>query len=466
MDYDVLILGGGIVGCNLAYELSKYNLNIAVIEKDYDVADDISFVNTAIVYDGSETNNENMSRLEHIGNKLIREACDKFNVALKKVGSLRIANEDHEIEKLERLYKKAEMMNMDGVYYIDDKSASDIEPNLKVKFKKALYSENVYVVAPYDLALAYAEVAFDNGVNFRLEEEVIKIEGTTKGFKVTTNKNRFTCRVVINTIPNEIYLGDNQVKSQAKPICQKNMQYLLVDEGSKNVLSKVVTSAPKDDTFVVNIPTLSGGALIGVRYPEKLAVHQGVELANMVIPELLQKEISNIYTEEYEKDEVVIDNRQLSKGYISIKGKHYGKITIAPAIGKEVSEYLSKTLNISYKKHFIDKRREFYRFRDLSKKEINEIISLDQRYGKIICVCNKISEGEIIDCIRRPLGARTVEGIKRRTGAGFGNCHGSYCIRKIINILANEMDKKPTDIVVDSKNSRILTTRIKEFNDV
>lgn len=466
MNYDVLILGGGIIGCNLAYELSKYNLNIAVIEKDYDVADDISFVNTAIVYDGSETNNEKMSKLEYAGNKLIQEACDKFGVALKKVGALRIADEGNAIEKLERLYKKAKEMNIEGVYYIDDDDAYDIEPNLNVKFKKALYSENVFVVAPYDLALAYAEVAFDNGVSFRLEEEVIKIQSSTKGFNVTTNKNRFTCRIVINTIPNEIYLEDNEVKSNEKVVYQKNMQYLLVDDNSKNILTKVVTNVLDEETFVVNIPTLSGGALIGVRNAEKLTLHQGVELANLVVPNLVQKEISNIFKEEYDKDEVVIDDSEVATGYISITGKHYGKITMAPAICKEVSEYLAQNLNITCKKDFVDKRREFYRFRELSKRELNEIIKLDKRYGKVVCVCNKVSEGEIIDCIRRPLGARTVEGVKRRTGAAFGNCNGSYCTTKIINILAREMDKKLTEIVVDSKNSRILTTRIKEFKDV
>ena len=127
---------------------------------------------------------------------------------------------------------------------------------------------------------------------------------------------------------------------------------------------------------------------------------------------------------------------------------------------------ISSNLNCRLKKNFIDKRREFYRFREVDRNEMNEVINLDKRYGKIVCMCNNVSEGEIVDSIRRPLGARTVKGVKRRTGAGFGNCHGAYCNEKIIQILSRELDRKLTDIVDDSKNSNIISGRIKEFKDI
>ena len=138
----------------------------------------------------------------------------------------------------------------------------------------------------------------------------------------------------------------------------------------------------------------------------------------------------------------------------------------ATAIAKMLCDTISSNLNCKLKKNFIDKRREFYRFREMDRNEINEVIKLDKRYGKIICMCNNVSEGEIVDSIRRPLGARTVKGVKRRTGAGFGNCHGAYCNERIIQILARELDKKITDIVDDSKNSNIISGRIKEFKEI
>lgn len=468
MDYDVLVLGGGIVGCSVAYELSKYNLNIALIEKDYDVADDISFVNTAVIYDGSETSNSVMSTLEKVGSELIELACKKFNVPYKKIGAIRIANNVKGIEKINYMNNLAKERGIDKVSLLDKDRINDIEPNLDLEIESALYSENVAIIAPYDLAIAYAEVASDNGVNFRFEEEVMKIRNISKGFKVTTSKNKFTCRVVINTIPNEIYIGENSVAniSSFNNELEKNMSYLIIDDNFKSNLNKVIINSPDDNSLVINIPNLSGGAIVGIKTSASLDIDKGIEYANSILKDLGYKNINNVFNEVYEKDEMVIDNSEIDKGYIRISGTHYGKITLAPAIAQDIAKTISENMKTTLKKDFNDKRREFYRFKDMTDEERNEVIKVDSRYGNIVCVCNNVSEGEIVDCIRRPLGARTVEGIKRRTGSGLGNCHGSYCVRKIINILAREMDKKPTEVVEDSKDSNVWVGRIKEFNEV
>ena len=470
MDYDILVLGGGIIGCSVAYELSKYNFNIAVIEKDYDIADDISFVNTSIVYDGSETSDNIMAGLEYIGNSLLEETCEKFKLPFKKIGALRVVNDENGVKKLEEMYQRAKCRGIEGVYLVDDKDIYDIEPNINTRVKKGLYSENVAIIAPYDLAIAYAEVASDNGVNFRLEEEVISIQNISKGFIVNTSKNKFKCKVVINTTPNEIYIKENGIVEE-KEIYKnedkfKNMSYLLVDNNYNNKLSKIVIESFDKNTFVLSTPTITAGSLIGIKSVKKTSLEDNLNYANNLLSNLKKNNISNLFRESYDKDSMVIDDSDIDKGYIRVTGTHYGKITIAPAIAKMICETLSNNFNCTLKKNFIDKRREFYRFREMNKKEINEIITLDNRYGKIICACNTISEGEIVDCIRRPLGARTVEGIKRRTGSGFGSCQGSYCSEKIINILARELGKKPTDIVDDSKNSKIISGRIKEFKEV
>lgn len=464
MDYDVLILGGGIIGCTVAYELSKYNLNIAVIEKDYDIADDISFDNTAIVYDGSETKDDLMSRLENMGNSMLSEITKKFNVPFKKIGSLRIAQDDESVKVLEEMYENAKSRGIENIYLIDDNSVYDIEPNLKVNIKKALYSTNTAIICPYDLAIAYAEVAFDNGVNFRLEELVLDIQKMSKGFKVTTNKNKFTCRVVINTIPGDEYTIDNN-KKRSKEIGSK-IHYLVLDNKFQYKLNNIVMKIKKEDNFVVQTPTLYGGTLVGININESLGFNELLQEANTIIPEVTKHNINNIYYDTYHNDIMYIDDNELTRGYIKITGKHYADVTIAPALGKMLCETIVENLNCIEKKNFIDKRREYYKFKELNKESRNEIIALDKRYGKIVCLCNQISEGEIVDAIRRPLGARTVEGVKRRTGATFGNCHGAYCISKIIDILARETNKNPTDIVEDSKNSKVLASRIKEFDEM
>lgn len=470
MDYDVLVLGGGIIGCAVAYELSKYNLNIAVIEKEYDIADDVSFVNTSIVYDGSETSNNVMAGLEYIGNILLEDLCEKFNVPFKRIGSLRVVNDDNGVVKLGEMYERAIRRGIDGVYLVEPDEVYEIEPNINTSIKKGLYSQNVAIVAPYDLAIAYAEVASDNGVNFRLEEEVLTIQNITKGFKVVTNKNKFSCKVVINTIANEIYINEKGIveeKDTENDINSfKNMSYILLDDNYENKLERIVTKTFDKDTFVVSTPVLNGGSLVGIKSIEKTSLDDNLNYASKLLKNLNKGNINNLFRESYDKDSIVVDEQQIDKGYISVIGTHYGKVTLAPAIAKMLCDTISSSLNCKLKKNFIDKRREFYRFREMNRNEINEVIKLDKRYGKIICMCNNVSEGEIVDSIRRPLGARTVKGVKRRTGAGFGNCHGSYCNERIIQILARELDKKITDIVDDSKNSNIIYGRIKEFKEI
>ncbi len=470
MDYDVLVLGGGIIGCAVAYELSKYNLNIAVIEKEFDIADDISFVNTSIVYDGSETSNNVMAGLEYIGNILMEDLCEKFNVPFRRIGSLRVVNDDNGVIKLKEMYERAIRRGIDGVYLIDPDEVYEIEPNINTEVKKGLYSQNVAIVAPYDLAIAYAEVAFDNGVNFRLEEEVLTIQNVTKGFRVVTNKNKFSCKVVINTIANEIYINEKGVveeKDSEDGINSfKNMSYILLDDNYEKKLQRIVTKTFDKDTFVVSTPVLNGGSLIGIKSIEKTSLDDNLQYASKLLKKLNKSNINNLFRESYDKDSIVVDDQKIDKGYISVIGTHYGKVTLAPAIAKMLCDTISSNLNCRLKKNFIDKRREFYRFREMDRNEINEVIKLDKRYGKIVCMCNNVSEGEIVDSIRRPLGARTVKGVKRRTGAGFGNCHGAYCNEKIIQILSRELDRKFTDIVDDSKNSNIISGRIKEFKDI
>ena len=470
MDYDVLVLGGGIIGCAAAYELSKYNLNIAVIEKEYDIADDISFVNTAIVYDGSETSNNVMSGLEYIGNILLEDLCSRFNVPFKRIGALRVVNDENGVLKLKEMYDRTVKRGIDGICLINGDEVKKIEPNINTDIKKGLYSKNVAIVAPYDLAIAYAEVASENGVNFRLEEEVLNIEKINKGFRVATNRNKFTCKVVINTIADEIYINEKGVVkekiSEAEEDSFKNMSYILVDDKYKNKLNNVVTQTFDKDTFVVSTPVINGGSLIGVKSSEKTSLEDNLSYVGVMLKDLNKSIINNLFRESYDKDSIVVDDSEIDKGYISIIGTHYGKITLAPALAKMICDTLTNNLNCTLKKNFIDKRRDFYRLRQMNREELNEAIKVDGRYGKIICNCNNVSEGEIVDCIRRPLGARTVKGVKRRTGAGFGNCHGSYCNEKIISILARELDKKITDIVDDSKNSKIIYSRIKEFKDI
>lgn len=463
MDYDVLILGGGIIGCAVAYELSKYNLNIALIEKDYDIADDVALINTAIVYDGVECEDTLTSKLERMGNNMMNKLTSKFNVPFKRCGSLIIAQNEEEESRIKKIYDRAIERGMRDVVLLDKEYIYEMEPNLKINITKALYSKNIGVICPYDLALAYGEIAFDNNVNFKLEEEVIDIKKTSKGFKVVTNKNKFTCKLVINTTPGQDYSIDNERKVEQDESRGK-LRYFLLDNESNKCFSNIIFTLKNKGEKIYTVPTVQGKTIGAISTDNNINNYNVLEKLGCLLEGIENKDINTFYESIFYNEPVVIDDSSIDIGYIKIRGKHYGLVTMTPAIASIVCETVIANINCKLKKDFVDKRREYYRFKDLSDEERQKVIEMDKRYGKMICMCEKVTEGEIVDAIRRPLGARTLEGIKRRTGAAFGSCQGSLCMSKIVSILARETNKRMTDIVKDSKNSKIVLNRIKEFD--
>lgn len=465
MDYDVLILGGGIIGCAVAYELSKYSLNIALIEKEYDIADDVAMVNSAIIYDGMECKDTLMAKLEFIGNNMLDEITSKFEIPFKRCGSLIIAEGENGEKQIEEMHARSKDRGIEYIELLNSEKVYEMEPNISCKVKKALYSKNTAVVSPYDLAIAYGEVAFDNGVNFRLEEEVLAIQKISKGVKVVTNKNKFTCKIVINTTPID-YFNSEKKGDKIDKSDKRHLNYLVLDEGFNGSFSNILFTLKENGEQIYSYKTLYNHTIAAVSADFTINYEETTKRLATVINGLSNEVVDSFYQSVIEEDSIVIDDNFISKGYLRIIGKHYGQVTMTPSIARMVCETVTQNLGGKLKRSFNDRRREIFKFKDLSDAERNEIIKIDKKYGKMICLCQQVTEGEIVDCIRRPLGARTVEGIKRRTGVTLGNCKGSYCTDKIVSILARETNKKMTDIVKDSKKSKILLSRIKEFDDV
>lgn len=465
MDYDVVILGGGIIGCAAAYELSKYSLNIAVIEKNYDIADDVALVNTDIIYDGIECDDTLVSKLELMGNGMFDELCERLDVPFNRSGGLIIAGTEEEEKRIIQMYDKAINKGIENLKVLDSEKVYEMEPNLNVKVRKAIYSENMGVICPYDLAIAYGEVAFDNGVNFKLEEEVVEIVKLSKGFRVETNKNKFTCKMVINTT----YKGQYGIDNETFESVDNNggdVNYFLLDKGFKGMFSNVLFNIGEKGDITYAVPAVHGNTVAALNTKENLDFNNSLQKVSSLVNGIKVENIVNYYQTTLHDNNVLIDDSSVDKGYIKVIAKHYGEVTMTPAIAKIICETVISNTKCKLRRDFNDKRREFFRFRYMSNEERAKVIKVDSKYGKMICRCQKVTEGEIVDAIRRPLGARTVEGIKRRTGATFGSCQGSYCLNKIVSILARETNKKVIDIVKDSKSSRVVPNRIKEFDGV
>jgi len=464
MDYDVLILGGGIVGCAAAYELSKFSLNIALIEKDHDIADDVALVNSAIIYDGSESTDTLMSKLERMGSELMPEITSKFNVPYKKCGYLLVAEDEQKEEIIRKIYEDVVSKGYSGIKLLDGDEIRRMEPELKLNARAALYNENFALTLPYDLAISYGEVAFDNGVNFKLDEEVLDIKRINKGYRVITNKNRFTCHIVVNTTPNEDYSVDIAEKLHRE---RTDMDYFLMNGNAKSKVSNIVQAAGGASGEFSIVPNIQDSALISLKSEDDRDYGETIKRISDILGDISEDEIKTYRKAELYRDSIIIDDSLIHQGYIKVVGKHYGLVAMTPAIAMIISETIKdNNKNCVLKKNFFDKRRDFIKFKDMNIEEINEIIKVNKDYGRIVCSCGHVSEGEIVDAIRRPLGARTIEGIRRRTGAMSGSCGGSTCLLNIARILSRETGKSMLDIVKDSKNSKLVVSRIKEFDEM
>lgn len=463
MDYDILILGGGIIGCAIAYELSKFNLNISVIEKDYDICSDMPSINTESVYDGLECPDEVSSKLIRKGNLLMEQYVNRFKVPYKRCGTIYIARDESEAIKIDNMYKRAQRKNIEEVKLLVGDEILKYEPNIKGKITKALYIPNTGVVASYDLALAYGEIAFDNGVNFKLEEEVKSIEFISKGFKIKTNKNKFTSKIVIDTT------GDSRLQFEDGYISKENidkyMKYMIIDKKYDKLYSNILFNVSDNERIIVR-PTIDNDTMAAYSRDENVSYDDVVKEINSLTGLIREKDIRMVRDWKFLNEPVNIQDNIIDTGYLRVNVNHYAIVTMAPALALNISKKVVDKLNCKLKKDFNDKRREYFKFKEMSNKERNDLIAVDNKYGNIICQCQKVTEGEIIDSIRRPLGARTVAGVRRRTGAGLGNCDGCYCKDKIVEVLAREMDKKIIDVVNNSKDSTVLLSRIKEFDSM
>lgn len=461
MDYDVLILGGGIVGCSIAYELSKYSLNVSIIEKELDIGNDVSELNASLIFDGMEIDNDLNYYMEYYGNRNMRDITKSFNVPFKRVKSI-IFEEGLENTKnfIDKMYIRSIRRGIKGIQKIsNDNLKFALDSRVKAKFNKAIVSRNWGVVCPYDLAISYGEIAFDNGVNFRLGEKVIEIKKISKGFKVTTTKNKFTCKFVINTIPDDDY----KLKSKDKKIEQKNnnVKYFLINKKFRFKDIAVILGKNGENIFVY--PNFNGDTIAYVITRNEISYEEAFKKLANKLPGISYDCINNSYSTQFLNDKIIIDDSMVSKGYIKIDGKNYGVVAMSQFIANTIRKMVIENIPSKLKKDFYGKRREVYRFRDMTNEERKKLISINPKYGKIVCMCNQVTEGEIIDSIRRPLGARTIDGIRKRTDAMKGDCCGNNCITKIISILAHETNKDITEILEKSEGSNIIMSRIKQF---
>lgn len=477
--YDVAIIGAGISGTFIARELSKYNLKIVIIDKDNDVANETSMANSAIIHAGYDAKSGKLKgKFNARGNEMYEKICDELNVPFERVGSLVVAFNDEDMKTLKYLYENGVNNGVPNMKIIDPKEVRAMEPNLNDTIIGALYAQSAAIISPWEMAIALAENAMENGVELLLNSEVTDIKKLDTGYQIIMNDHRLETKYIINCAGVYADKINNMVASPSFSIRPRSGQYFIFDKSVGNLVSHVIFPCPTEKgKGILMVPTVHGNLLVGPD-SEFIDDKEGIETTAERLAHIRKTALKTSDKIPFNKiirsftglratpdtGDFIIEESKEAKGFINVAGIESPGLSSAPAFAEYVIELLKKIAGgLEEKENFNPRRKKFIRFTELTNEGKAEIIKRNSKYGRVICRCETITEGEIVDAINRKAGATTVKGVKKRTRAGMGRCQGGFCSPKVVEILARELKKDMQDIVLDSKQSYILTGKTKEL---
>ena len=468
---DVAVIGCGITGAAMAYELSKYRLDVAVFEKENDVSEGTTKANSAILHAGYDPRPGTLMAQTNIeGVRLAEEICRDLDVPYKKTGSLVVAFSKEDLPTLQKLYDRGIQNGVPGLALLNTKQALLMEPGLNTGIAGALYAPTAAVVNPWEYALAMAETAVRNGVRIYLSCGVTGIQKTKSGFMLSTPKGNFETKTIVNAAGLFADTVHEMACIKEFTIRPSKGEYYILDKEEGDRVSSVVFQCPtKKGKGVLVSPTVHGVLIVGPNAQntddrEDLsstadALGYVAKKALLSVPGIdFSKSIRNFsgLRAAADRDDFIIAESRSAKGFINLAGIKSPGLSSAPAIAKKAADLLASTgLPLIKKDVFINKRKQT-RVNGLSPEAINDLVKKDPGYGRVVCRCETVTEGEIRSALRGPIPPRTLDGVKRRCGAGLGRCQSGFCGPRVLDILASELGVAPKDIFLDRDGSFIV----------
>ena len=466
---DIIVIGAGVVGCSIARELSKYNLDVLVVEKNSDVSEGISKGNSGIVHAGyNEKIGTLKAKLNIEGNKIFDDLSRDLQFPFKRNGAFILAFSDEEMKTLESLKENGEKLGVEGLEILTREEALNIEPNLNKEIVGVLNVKTSGIVSPYEMTIALAENAAENGVEFKLNSKVTSIEKISEGYKVTlNNKELVSGKIIINASGLEGAFLNNLVSMSKREINPVKGEYCLFDKVAGAMINKTLFQVPnKLSKGVLVTPTAEGNLLVGPNAVEgktletsREGIDEILDKSKKSLEELPVARILNTFSGIRPKTkggDFIIEEVEDAKNFINVIGIDSPGLTAAPAIGVYVVNMIKERLDLVEKKNFKKTREKIVRFAELSLEEKNRLIKEKPAYGHMVCKCEFITEGEIVEAIHRPIKALTVDAIKRRTRASMGGCQGIGCTLPISKILSRELGIDISDINKNSEGSPVI----------
>ncbi len=485
-EFQIAIIGGGVVGCALARELAQYNCSVAVFEKGSDVASGASKANSGVVHSGINSAVGSLkARFCVEGNRVIESIANDLGISAQRVGKFVIAKNEKERKELEQLKQVGERNGVMGLEIIDGSEVIKKEP--EIKCSAGLWVPSAGILLPYELTIAFADHASINGVSFFLNTTVTSLQKKSNGFCIGSSNGEFFSHIVVNAAGVQCHEVASFIEKPDFQVFPCRGEYLILDKRFSHLIHSMIYPVPDKKRGVLGVhitPTLEGNILLG---PSAEFVENGEDTrttretmqmllseAKEIIPRLPIKEVITGYAgircklaSEKQggwKDYLIQESNE-NPGFIQLLGIESPGLTAAPAIAQYVTTLISNKITLKQKKDFKKTLPKRPRFSEMTQEQQKVFVKKDPRWGRIICRCEHVTEAEVLQALKNPLGAQTLTAVKYRCRAGMGRCQGGFCTQHIVRLMCEELGLKPEDIRLKSINSHLFTGKTREDSD-
>lgn len=474
--YDVAIIGAGITGCSIAYELGKYNVKTVLIEKENDVSVGTTKANSAIIHGGYDPKPGTLMAKYNIkGNIYTKELCKKLDVPFKQIGALVVAFSEEEKKTLEELKERGEKNGVPDMEIWDKAKLQKEEPNVSKEAVAALLSPNVGIVSPWELAIALAEVAVQNDVDLKLNTEVTGIEKNDDTYEIATNNGTVKAKYICNAAGIFADKVNEFINEKTFEINPNRGEYYLLDKSQGELVNHVIFQCPNEKgKGVLVAPTVHGNLIVGpdsqptsgndtstsstgLNFVRNTALKSvpGINFRESI------RNFAGVRARTKEHDFHIYEDKK-NKGFINIGGMESPGLSSATAVALDIVKMLADTGFVLEEKNNLVDTRKVHRFKHLSHEKRAELVKENPLYGKIICRCETVTEGEIVDAIHRPIPATSIDAVKRRCNAGMGRCQGGFCGPRVQEIISRELNVPLKDVPQDRIGMDIITGETKD----
>ncbi len=471
---DIIVIGAGVTGCGIARELARYDWKVTVLERASDVCEGTSKANSGVAHAGFDALPGTLkARLNVEGSEMMEALSEELDFPYKRNGSLVLCFDEADRPKLQKLLEQGLKNGVKELRIIEREELKDLEPNISDGATAALYAPTGGIVCPFGLTIALAENAAVNGVEFRLNTEVQNIEKTPEGYRVATNRGVLESRVVINAAGVYADRFHNMVCEKKLRIIPRKGEYCLMDKKVGNFVARTIFQLPtKYGKGVLVTPTVHGNLLVGPTAVD-IEDYEGVNTTREGMDDLMKRAALSVEGlpggqvitsfaglrahAVTEQQDFIIGQAEDAPGFFDAAGIESPGLTCAPSLGKYLTARVLEYLPAEKKKDFVATRRGIPSMALADDKERRRLIQENPLYADVVCRCELVTEGEIMDAIHRPLGATTLDGVKRRTRAGMGRCQAGFCSPRTVEILARELGKDIAEIAKNDEGSRFLT---------